>query len=73
MVSALLLQIGGKKERIGTLMEKKKEFEIVLDLKFPGVKFTHWEEESQNTGVNSGRTAVIVLFFSLCRRERKSR
>ena len=29
--------------------------------------------ESQNTGVNSGRTAVIVLFFSLCRRERKFR
>jgi hypothetical protein len=31
-----------KKERIGTLMEeKKKEFEYVLDQKFPGVKFTH--------------------------------
>ena len=42
MVSALLLQIGGKKERIGTLMEKKKKgFENVLDLKFPGMKFTH--------------------------------
>jgi hypothetical protein len=37
VVSALLLQIGGKKERIGTLIEKKKKkgFENVLDLKFP--------------------------------------
>ena len=41
VVSALLLQIGGKEERIGTLLEKKEEFENVLDLKFPGVKSTH--------------------------------
>lgn len=71
VVSVLLLQIGGREERKNGYIDGGEGggVRVCFGFEVSRSEVHALRRESQNAEENSGKTAVSVLFFSLCRRE----